>query len=115
MTAARYDIVVTQGATFARIMDFADALGNPIAQTGNTYIAAIKQTPADTTAVLTFTVAIDAVITNRIRVSATATQTAAIPATTNAVCLWDLQSTAPDGTKTALLQGNADIIQRIAP
>jgi|SRR5215471_20953033 len=103
------DIEVYQGDDWAGIVTVMDG-DQPATLTGYTAQAQVRLGPADTTPVLVEMGAIvDPIITGRINLSITSTDSATLKCN----YLWDLQLTAPSGVVTTLLAGRVLVTQEI--
>lgn len=113
MAAAKYNIVVEQGATYNLLITIKTPGVSPTPIDVSTWLFAgqIRKSPTDSTVLADFTFAIQNQITNtgEVLISLTDADTAAIPAdgpTTNLV--YDIEATV-GSTVTRLLQGSATL------
>jgi hypothetical protein len=103
----RHDIVVQQNATYSQRYEYYDPTNTtPINLTGYTATAQLRATHDAATVLLTFTCTITP-LTGLVVVSATAIQTAALVAPSEAV--WDILLTAPGGAVERFIEGRAEI------
>jgi hypothetical protein len=107
MAAGAYSFTIEQGATFDRTVTWRDSTGTLVNLTGYTAALVVKDTTGTTVVTPTLTLGGAA---GTIRVRLTATQTAALEATSGRPHSYDLLMTAADGTtKTRLLQGSVGV------
>lgn len=114
MAAARKNLVIEQGATFTLDMVYRQSNGTPVNLTGYSARMQIRLRHESPTALLSFTTQGGSIVLGgalgTIVVTATATQTAALPARS---AVYDLELVAPDTTVTRLMQGSVTITPEV--
>ena len=123
MPAAKYNIVVEQGATFTRTITIKDSNKNPVDLTGWSLRGKIRATQNSASALATFTGTILNQGTNKGQgtVSLTAAETSAIPGDTSASTnvlvksyyLYDIEAVRPDTSVVRILRGKVTLIPEI--
>jgi hypothetical protein len=122
MSAAVYDIIIEQGATFNRTLTLKDSTGAAIDITGWVMRSMIRSNQSSSTPIIQFTCAILNQITypGMATFSLTAAQTASIQTPRvstielqNGVFRYDVEIQRPDGFVIRLLQGKVSVVPEI--
>jgi hypothetical protein len=115
MAAARYDIVIEQGATFTMTLRWTDDAGVPLSLSGMTARMQVRRNYRDADVLLNLTTENGGItlisVEGRIEVRGEATATALMPAMSSGV--YDLELAATDGTVTRLIEGVATVTPEV--
>jgi hypothetical protein len=104
MAAGLLNILIEQGATFSRTLTVESAPGTPINLTGYTFAGKMRKNLTDTTAAVAFTLSVSSASSGQVLWTLSATQTDALAPQ---VHRYDIEMTAPGGTVTRILEGEA--------
>jgi hypothetical protein len=101
MAALQLDITIEQGATFQREFTVTDSAGEAFSLAGYTVRGKIRDNAGTET--VSFTASAS---TNKLLIELTATQTAALPASTSFSHRYDVEAESPAGVVYRIAQGN---------
>ena len=104
MAAGLLNILIEQGATFSRTLTVESSPGTPINLTGYTFAGKMRKNLSDATAAVSFTLSISNAAAGQVLWTLTATQTDSLAPQ---VHRYDIEMTAPGGTVTRILEGEA--------
>jgi hypothetical protein len=107
--AAYSEITIEQGATFQTSVNVEDAYNNPINLTGFTAASQMRKSYYSTTA-YTIDAAVTGTSNGEITLSISSSNTAILPIGRS---VYDLLITAPDGTKTRVVEGIATVLPAV--
>ena len=103
MAAGKHNILIEQGATFAKTLTIKDATGDPINLTGKTFASKLRRRPTDVNAAGTFTFTVINAALGTVSWTMPATTTAGIVAEPH---YYDVEMT-EGSTVTRLMEGTA--------
>jgi hypothetical protein len=104
MAAGLLNILVEQGATFSRTLTVETAPGTALNLTGYTFAGKMRKNLADAQAAVAFTLSVSDAVHGQVLWTLTAAQTDAL---SPQVHRYDIEMTAPGGTVTRILEGEA--------
>lgn len=104
MAAGLLNILVEQGASFSRTLTIESTPGTPLNLTGYSFAGKMRKNLADATAAVAFTLSISDAANGQVLWTLTPTQTDTLAAQ---VHRYDIEMTAPGGTVTRILEGEA--------
>lgn len=104
MAAGLLNILVEQGATFSRTLTIETAPGTALNLTGYTFAGKMRKNLADAQAAVAFTLSVSDAVHGQVLWTLTAAQTDAL---SPQVHRYDIEMTAPGGTVTRILEGEA--------
>jgi hypothetical protein len=104
MAAGLLNILVEQGATFSRTLTVESTPNTPINLTNYTFAGKMRRNLADATAAVSFTLTVSNAAQGQVLWTLTAAQTDALAPQ---IHRYDIEMTAPGGTVTRILEGEA--------